>query len=167
MKTILLVRHAKSGWTSLGETDFQRTLNDRGKHDAPMMAERLLLRGIQIDAFICSPALRAKETCEAFCKVFKTDPSSIIFVEKLYQAPKYVFTKVIDELTIDANCIAIFSHNPGITDFVNSLTKGAKIDNMPTCAVFAVEADIQHWQEFAEAEKKFVFVDYPKAAPLY
>lgn len=163
MKTILLVRHAKSGWTNIGETDFERTLNEQGKRDAPMMAQRILARNIHIDAFICSPAVRAKETCEAFCSVYEESPSKIIFVEKLYQAPKYVFTKVIDELTIDANTIAIFSHNPGITDFVNSLTKGAKIDNMPTCAVFAVQANIQNWKEFAAAEKQFIFVDYPKA----
>jgi phosphohistidine phosphatase len=57
---------------------------------------------------------------------------------------------------------AVFSHNPGITTFVNDLTK-TRIDNMPTCGIFAVQAEIDHWKDFAEAKKVFWFFDYPKS----
>jgi phosphohistidine phosphatase len=69
---------------------------------------------------------------------------------------------VINELQADADTVAIFAHNPGITDFVNSLCKNASTDSMPTCAVFAVQADIKEWKDFADAERKFLFMDYPK-----
>ena len=58
--------------------------------------------------------------------------------------------------------VAIFSHNPGITDFVNSLCKDVQIDDMPTCGIFAVEIAIENWIDFKKAEKKFLFFDYPK-----
>jgi phosphohistidine phosphatase len=56
----------------------------------------------------------------------------------------------------------VFSHNPGITDFANSLTE-ARMDNIPTCGIFAIKIDTKHWKDFAEAKKEFLFVDYPKA----
>ena len=58
--------------------------------------------------------------------------------------------------------VAVFSHNPGITHFVNSLNTGIQIDNMPTCAIFAVSADITSWSGFVKAKKEFLFFDYPK-----
>lgn len=161
MKTLLTVRHAKSGWGNIGEKDFDRTLNDRGKRDAPEMAMRLINRGIKIGAYICSPAKRAKMTCEAFCDMYRDDKNEIIFKEKLYHAPAHVFYQVIGELDIAADTIAVFAHNPGITDFVNGLS-GTTIDNMPTCAIFAVQANITSWKDFEKAEKKFLFIDYPK-----
>jgi phosphohistidine phosphatase len=56
----------------------------------------------------------------------------------------------------------LFSHNPGITDFANSLTS-ARIDNLPTCGIFAVKIDTERWDNFKEAKKEFWFADYPKA----
>jgi len=61
-----------------------------------------------------------------------------------------------------AKTIAIFSHNPGITDFANLLTD-TRIDNMPTCSVFAVKADIRNWEDFEKASKQFWFFDFPKS----
>ena len=60
------------------------------------------------------------------------------------------------------SCVALFSHNPGITEFVNTLTAETKVDNMPTCSVFAVKADINSWQEFVDAKKELWFFDFPK-----
>jgi phosphohistidine phosphatase len=162
MKTLLVVRHAKSSWANFGEADFDRSLNDRGKRDAPEMAMRLINKKIRIDAFISSPAKRAKMTCEAFCDMYRFAKSGIIFKDNLYHAPSHVFYEVIDGLDVTADTIAVFAHNPGITDFVNTLTKH-NVDNMPTCAVFAVQADIKEWREFGDAEKKFLFFDYPKS----
>ena len=66
----------------------------------------------------------------------------------------------------DLNTVAIFSHNPGITHFINSLNTTWQIDNMPTCAVFATEADIAHWSGFSKAKKEFLFFDSPKNNPV-
>lgn len=164
MKTLLIVRHAKSSWENSGEPDFERDLNERGKKEAPEMATRLLDKKIAIDVFISSPARRAKKTCKAFCKVFKKNEDKIIFVDKLYQADSETFYDVIENIGDDYKHAAVFSHNPGITGFVNTLCKNSTLDNMPTCAVFAVSVAIKSWKDFKIAEKKFLFFDYPKAA---
>ncbi|MBI3882663.1 MAG: histidine phosphatase family protein, partial [Sphingobacteriales bacterium] len=62
----------------------------------------------------------------------------------------------------ELNNIAIFSHNPGITDFVNKLVDRVLIDHMPTCAVFAIKIPIDSWKDFKEEEKEFFFFDFPK-----
>ena len=161
MKTLLLIRHAKSDWNNPSLGDFDRPLNDRGKRDAPMMAHRLLDRKIKIDAFIASPAKRAKRTASIFAKEYKRDKDEIIFIEELYGAPPRAFYDVITKTNDKFDSIALFSHNPGITDFANSLTD-ARTDNIPTCGIFAVKIKGKHWRDFEEAQKEFWFVDYPR-----
>ncbi|HEX5653647.1 MAG TPA: histidine phosphatase family protein [Chitinophagaceae bacterium] len=162
MKILLLIRHAKSDWSSPTLGDFDRPLNERGKRDAPVMAHRLLDQEIVIDAFIASPARRAKKTATIFAKAFKREKDAIIFKEELYGAPDSVFYEVIREAPDKYKSIAVFSHNPGITDFANQLTD-VRIDNIPTCGVFAVKIDCKKWSDFQAAKKEFWFFDYPKA----
>jgi phosphohistidine phosphatase len=161
MKTLLLVRHAKSSWDNFLLTDFERPLNDRGKHDAPMMAKRLLKKEVKIDGFISSPAKRAKKTAQAFAEEYGKTKKNIILDPNLYEASIKNFEEVIDDIQNKFDTVAIFSHNPGITDFANTLTQ-QKIDNIPTCGVFAVKADVKDWEDFNTAKKEFWFFDYPK-----
>ena len=161
MKSVLLIRHAKSDQSFFG-SDFERPLNDRGRHDAPMMAKRLFEKKITIDAFVSSPAKRAKKTAEIFAREYGVANDSIIFIPSLYHAAASVFSEVIGQFPNDANCIALFSHNPGITYFVNELVEDVRIDNMPTCGIFAVQANVTEWSDFADAKKGLLFFDYPK-----
>jgi phosphohistidine phosphatase len=161
MKNLLVIRHAKSSWAIAGQEDFDRPLNDRGHRDAPMMAERVLDRKVHIDAFVSSPANRALTTAGYFAKAWGVSKKDILQVEKLYHAMPAVFFETIGELDDKIKTAAIFSHNPGITAFVNQLGV-AQLDNMPTSGVFAVRADIKHWKDFADAPKEFWFFDYPK-----
>lgn len=161
LKQLLIIRHAKSSWAVVGQDDFDRPLNDRGKHDAPMMAQRLLDRHVPIDLFITSPAKRALSTAKHFVEVYQTGKERLASVRQLYHAYPAVFYEVISEIDDSIRTAAVFSHNPGITAFVNELT-GTRIDNMPTCSVFAVKADTPHWKDFAAAKKSFWFFDYPK-----
>ncbi|HEY6504425.1 MAG TPA: histidine phosphatase family protein [Chitinophagaceae bacterium] len=161
-KTLLLIRHAKSDWSTPSLSDFDRPLNERGKRDAPDMAKRLSGKKIKIDAFVSSPAKRAKKTAAIFAKEYKIDKEDILFIEALYAAPEGVFDEVIDQLDDRFDTVAIFSHNPGITDFANSLTD-VRIDNIPTCGIFAVRSNAKKWTGFKKAEKQFWFADYPKA----
>jgi phosphohistidine phosphatase len=163
MKTLLLVRHAKSNWDLATPSDFDRSLSERGKKDAPIMAQRLLERKINIDAMVSSPAKRAKKTAELFCSVYKKDKDQIIFIPTLYHASLNTFFEVVTQLNDSYNCIAIFSHNPGITEFANQLVENITIDNMPTCGIFAIQADIAIWKEFSTSTKELLFFDYPKA----
>ena len=162
-KQLLLIRHAKSSWADFSVKDFDRPLNDRGKHDAPIMAKRLLENKIAIDAFVASPAKRAKKTAQYFVETYDRKKSEIIFVDELYLATPPVFESIVARIEDDFDTIAVFSHNNGITDYANTLTD-TRIDEMPTCAVFAVKAAVRHWKDFAGAKKEFWFFDYPKSA---
>jgi phosphohistidine phosphatase len=159
MKSILLVRHAKSSWDDPSMTDFDRPLNERGKKNAPEMAVRLHDKGIRLDMLVSSPAKRAKQTAKVFQKILTID--KLDFVDELYLAAPSNFAKVIAALPAKVNSVAIFSHNPGITEFANSLT-ATRIDNMPTASIFAVNADVADWAVFT-LHTKFWFFDYPKA----
>ena len=161
IKTLLLVRHAKSSWDNIAVSDFDRTLNDRGKKDAPVMAKRLANKNIPIDSIISSPAKRAKKTAACFAEEYGIDEKEIIYRPELYAAPPMVFYNVVRQIDNSLNHVAIFSHNPGITEFANSLT-GFRIDDMPTCSIFGIKIAINDWNDFREAKKEFWFFDYPK-----
>ena len=163
MKYLLLIRHAKSSWGDFTQPDFDRPLNERGKADAPVMANRLLAKKIKIDAFVSSPAKRAKKTCKLFCNEYGVKEDKIIFIEKLYLAHAEMFFEIIKGLDNKFEHVAIFAHNPGITDFANRLCKEVHIDEMPTCGIFSIEANIEKWKDFKDGENKFLFFDYPKS----
>jgi len=160
VKTIYLVRHAKSDW-SVAVDDFDRPLNNRGKRDAPKMAVWMLERKARIDVFVSSPARRALKTARIFANAYKRDDDDIIVLQKLYLPAAPVFYDVIHDLDNRHECAAIFSHNSGITEFANMLGV-ASVDNIPTCGIFAVRADTDNWSEFSEAKKELLFFDYPK-----
>ncbi len=161
-KKLYLVRHAKSSWNNPTLSDFERTLNDRGNRDAPDMAQRLIVRGAQPDTFVSSPATRAKKTAEFFCLAYGKQKSDLILLDELYHAPPAVFTTVIESFNDAIQEAIIFSHNNGITDFVNSLCANVHIDNMPTCGIFAIALNTSSWQSFDERQHEFLFFDYPK-----
>jgi len=136
-------------------------LNERGKKDAPEMAERLQKRGLKIDAFVSSPAERAFRTARYFAKAFDSKKGDIQEDQSLYGATASQFEQAVAGLKDKWDTVAIFSHNPGITEYANSLCN-VHTDNIPTCGIFAVQADIDNWGAFADAEKSFLFYDYPK-----
>ncbi len=162
MKHLYLVRHAKSSWGDPSQPDFERPLNERGKRDAPVMAHRLKKRIPTPDLFLSSPAKRAKKTCKIFCEEFHASEKDIQYADKLYLASVQTFYDIISSVDKDVKHLVVFSHNPGITDFANSLCEGVAIANMPTCSIFAVKLKISDWKEIAIAEKEFEFFDYPK-----
>ena len=161
MKTLLLVRHAKSSWEEPGVQDIDRPLNERGKQDAPEMAKRIKDKKIDIDLFVSSPAKRARRTAKFFTEEFDVKKGDIIIEEELYLASPSNFINVIKGLQKKYDTVALFAHNPGITELANQLTS-VRIDNMPTCSVFAVNAHTDSWKQFDIAEKDFLFFDYPK-----
>ncbi|MEP7257148.1 MAG: histidine phosphatase family protein [Flavitalea sp.] len=164
MKTILLIRHAKSSWSNFSINDSERPLNERGKKNAPQMAKRLLKKKIAIDAFLSSPASRALTTAQLFAKEYGYSAKNIIVMPELYMAGHAAFITAISSAPEEAKTIAVFSHNYGITEFANSLGV-ARIDNMPTCSIFAFTAAIDSWQDFNNSVKTFAFFDSPKAVP--
>lgn len=162
MKSLLLIRHAKSSW-DFNVNDIDRPLNNRGGADAPAMAKRLIKREIKIDAFVSSPAVRAFTTAVYFAEAYGKKAKNIVVIPSLYEANQEVFFNVIEELDNEFDTVALFSHNPGITDFANTITS-VKIDDMPTCAVFSCKINIKKWKRFRENEREFWFFEYPKSS---
>jgi phosphohistidine phosphatase len=162
MKTLILVRHAKSSWPHEPHDDFDRPLNERGHRDAPEMARRLMARDLTVDLLVSSPARRAKKTAAYFADVLGFEKSAVVLISELYHPRQEVFSTVVNQLPDTASTVAIFSHNPGITDFINTLAE-VRIDHVPTCAVFAVSANVNRWNDFLHQPGQFLFFDYPKA----
>jgi phosphohistidine phosphatase len=161
MKKLILIRHAKSSWSDPATADIDRELNSRGERDAPEMAKRLKKKKIDPDLLVSSPAVRAHDTARHFAKVFDIPKSDIKIEPTLYLAEPPAFFAVLSRLDDEFDTVALFSHNGGITDFANRLTN-TRVDDMPTCAMFAVAAEIDKWSDFQESTKSFLFFDYPK-----
>ena len=164
MKTLIVVRHAKSGWDDASLSDFERTLTDRGKSDAVMMVGRLIQKSIRIDAFVSSPARRAEQTAKIFMNEYKAKEESLLLVRSLYEGSVKDLYATINNLNNKSEVVALFAHNPGVTDFINS-TECSPVYNMPTCAVFGLAVETSDWKEFRKAKKEFLFFDYPKNMP--
>ena len=161
MKTLMLVRHAKSSHTFGLSSDFDRPLNDRGFREAAEMGKKLFKKNTPIDQFVSSPAVRAKTTAESFVAEYDRKMKEILFIPSLYNANPGNFSDVIRELEDAYQHVALFSHNPGITDFASSLTS-THIAHMPTSSVFAATAPVDSWKDFARTEKSFLFFYKPE-----
>lgn len=161
MKTLILVRHAKSDWSHESLSDRERPLNDRGKRDAPEMAKRVKKRIPKIDLLLSSDAKRAHRTAKYFADEFGIDKDEIQVESKLYEDVTSAYDEVLANLKDKYDVVALFAHSPTITDYANALTN-VRTDSIPTCGVFAAQADADSWKDFANAEKSFLFYDYPK-----
>lgn len=161
-RTLVMIRHAKSSWANPLQSDFERPLNDRGEHDAPMMGNRLKQKGIIPDLIISSKAKRAKQTAKKIAAAIGYNEEKIRWYDRLYHCIPSVFEEVLHEVADDVKTVFIVAHNPGITDFVNELSDKFKIDNMPTCAVVGARLQATEWNEFNSVEKTVFLFDYPK-----
>lgn len=164
MKTLFIIRHAKSSWDASNIDDFERPLNDRGKHDAPRMGKRLKEKDIQPTLLLSSPAKRALSTAKRIAKVLKYPKDDIKTDRRLYHADEETMLTIVRELKEKQDVVMIFSHNPGLTEFVNSLMDGElDIDNVPTCGVVAFKLDLDTWKDVDWGKGKLLFFDYPKS----
>lgn len=161
-RTLVMIRHAKSSWANPLQSDYERPLNDRGEHDAPMMGERLKKRNLLPDVIIASTAKRAKQTAKKIAKAVGYDEDKIVWHEKLYHCIPSVFEEVLYEVADDAKTVYIVAHNPGITEFVNELSDKFCTDNMPTCGIVGARFEAEQWNEFNRTNKEVILFDYPK-----
>jgi phosphohistidine phosphatase len=159
MKQLLIIRHAKSGWANIGQRDIERTLNERGHQEAILMAKRMEQKKIPIDFLLSSSAVRTRETCLHFADILTIPNDRIQFDAHLYHASADTLFEVVSQLKDKLHSVALFAHNPGITDFVNQLNVGVQIDDMPTAGIFAIE--LENWKDIHAGEKKYLFFDYP------
>ena len=145
MKTLTLVRHAKSDWGQPGLADHDRPLNARGLRDAPEMGRRIRERGAIPELIISSTALRARTTAGLIAEALGLDATSVMLVERLYGSSPSTILRVIGELDGELERVMVVAHNPGISDFAQDLA-GSAVE-MPTCAVLEADFDIDEWAE--------------------
>jgi phosphohistidine phosphatase len=164
VKTLFIIRHAKSSWDASNVDDFERPLNERGKRDAPRMGKRFKEKDIHPALLLSSPAKRALSTAKRIANVLKYPKDDIKTDRRLYHADEETMLTVVRELKDNQNVVMIFGHNPGLTEFVNSLMGGQlDIDNVPTCGVVAFQFDFDAWKDVAWGKGKLLFFDYPKS----
>lgn len=163
-RKLVLIRHAKSDWETPGQADFDRSLNERGKRDAPLMGQRLKERGLVPDLIISSPAKRAGTTAKLIAQELDYPKENILWVDRLYHCPSFVFEEVLTTESIgdEVKTVFIFAHNPGITHFANDTVPGINIDNIPTCGMVALTFNAEHWADYAGVKHDLLFFDYPK-----
>ena len=163
LRTLVIIRHAKSDWSRAGQADFDRSLNERGLRDAPMMAERLKQRGILPDIMLASAAKRTMETARMMAEVFAA-PEVVQEEPRMYNAAAETLRDVLQNAGIVPEITTVFliAHNPGITYLAHELAPELQIANMPTCGMLAVQADTEDWNNFLENQLRFYFFDYPK-----
>jgi phosphohistidine phosphatase len=163
MKTLYIVRHAKSSWADLIASDFERGLNDRGKRDAPKMGKRLKEKGIHPNEVISSPAKRSLSTARRISEVLKFKKERVKTDPRLYHADEDTILSVVHDLKDKQDIAMIFGHNPGLTGFVNAISfEDINIDNVPTCGVVAFSLPVDSWKDVIWRSGKLLFFDYPK-----
>lgn len=161
MKTIHLIRHAKSSWKNTALDDFSRALNERGRRDAPFMAEELKKSAYHPDYILCSPAKRTTKTADFFAEKLNFNQININFEQRIYEASLKTLLEILNEIPNHYNNIALIGHNPAITQLSNYLTNDY-IDNIPTSGIVKIEMDIDDWQHIIEGIGRKLFFIYPK-----
>jgi len=158
MKTLILLRHAKSSWDFPQLNDYDRPLNDRGKRDAPRMAKWLSTQDVEFDSIISSGAERAKNTAIAFQAILNI-PMKID--DQLYHAGKSKLLNIIKQTDNTVNSLLLVSHNPGLNDLADYLLSGFP-DNIPTTGIVSLNLDIKKWSEISSKNISLHFFQYPK-----
>lgn len=161
MKSLYLIRHAKSDWSDESLSDFDRPLNKRGMKDAPLMGSLLAEKGIQPDLIISSPALRAKTTAFAIAKALSYPSESIRYEHDLYACDAQTILSVIRSVSDEFDTLFVFGHNPEFTECANLIT-GGDIDNIPTCGVVEMRLYKDDWKSIEENSAELRSFDFPK-----
>ena len=161
MKSLFLIRHAKSSWKDTSLRDFDRPLNNRGKKDAPMMGQKLIDMGMPAPYLVSSPALRAKSTALAFAQAYNISPNNIAYRSELYESDAEDLLQLIRQTPAQTNSLMLFGHNPEFTTLGNRLGN-LNIYNIPTTGILALSFTVDDWSdlEFGDAHLKFFI--YPK-----
>lgn len=116
--TLILMRHAKSGWPDDGRRDFDRPLAPRGGKDAPRMGKWLRKHGLVPDMIVSSPALRARATAELVAGRLHIPARRIMFDERIYEASLRQLRDVITTHGADSNTLLLVGHNPGLEELL-------------------------------------------------
>ena len=161
MKTLCLVRHAKSSWKYPNLDDFERPLNKRGHKNAPFMGKILKKLKVAPNLIISSPANRAAMTARIVAAALDYPLENIRFSEAIYEFSEIALIDVVKQIDGAVNYAMVVGHNPAINGLANYIGD-QPISNIPTCGVFCVELDISAWANIKAHCGKLKFFEYPK-----
>lgn len=160
-KHVFIIRHAKSDW-SLGVSDYDRPLNERGFRDAPFMAERLAANPTKPQLLVSSPAKRALTTAQIFAERLSALSKDIQIEPSIYEASTKTLLELINNMDDQWERIAIFGHNPGLSELASYLSEEDYL-NMPTCAIVHLHfPHANHWSEISGGTGAIIDFWYPK-----
>jgi phosphohistidine phosphatase len=144
MKTILILRHAKSSWKHPELSDHDRPLNKRGKREAPQVGKHIKEQGLQPELILCSTATRARDTAQAAAEQCGYE-GEIRYIPDLYRADIEDFVGILQGLEEAVNTAMVVGHNPDLEMLLNFLTD--EDESLSTAALAQVELPIQSWKE--------------------
>jgi phosphohistidine phosphatase len=144
MKTLLLMRHAKSSWKKTDLQDHERPLNKRGEKDAPRMGKWLLERNLTPQFILSSTAVRAAKTAELVAGKCNYK-NEILYSESLYLAEPQGYIQALQALPDDYKRVLIIGHNPGLEGLLQMLT--GKVEGLPTGSLAWLVLPIKNWAE--------------------
>lgn len=159
MKTLLVLRHAKSSWVEAGLSDFERPLNERGRRDAPRMGRLLRKRALRPDLILCSPAERTRQTAALLTSAAGLDAEPR-YDERIYEASAGRLIDVLSEVEAEAESVLLVGHNPGAEKLIEVLT--GERERMTTAALARVALDIDAWDKVGVGVGRLEWVVRPK-----
>jgi phosphohistidine phosphatase len=160
MKTLFLVRHAKSSRDDPSLPDQDRPLDDRGRQDARKMGKRLAKRDVKPDLLLSSPALRALTTAQLIAEEVGYERKDIVVDDRLYASNSDDLLAVVRGLDKKLNRVMLFGHNPEFTVLAHRLS--SEIIDMPTSAVVELSFDTKTWSDVGAVKPAKVVFDHPK-----
>ncbi len=161
MRTITLLRHAKSSWDNTDLVDFDRPLNGRGRKNAPEMARRLKAAGVRPSLILSSPAKRAWSTAKIIAAEISYPIEFLQRDRDLYHAGTQRLLDILAAQDEGFKNILLVAHNPGLTDLANELVPGLT-NNLPTCGFVAVKVEVDTWDLRARKSAELIEYNYPK-----
>lgn len=168
MKTLLLMRHAKSSWANPGTGDHDRHLNNRGRAAAPAMGRHMKNAGLIPDHVWCSTALRACETLELWSLGAKAEPE-VTHTRDLYMTSAAGILEIARMTPPTHNVCMIVGHNPGMHEaamrLAGEMAPGELYTGYPTCAVTVVEFDVDGWKEITADAGRLISFLTPRGLP--
>ena len=169
MRTLYLVRHAKSSWQDTSLADHERPLNKRGLRDAPVMGQRLADKKVGIDSIWSSPARRALETARILARALNYPQEKVVRRDRLYAGTIESFLLELRSCPDEVKGLLVVGHNPLISEFADLLigpSSDTDIEMIPTCGIVAMEFTLSSWQQLREKDGRFLFFDYPKKSDV-
>ena len=153
MKTIVLVRHAKSSWKhNVG--DRERPLKKRGNSDAELVSIAFRDRELELDMVYSSPANRALSTCKIFLKNLNIDDDKLVIVDDLYDFGGENVINFLENLDNNYQNVMIFGHNHAFTSICN-IFGNSYINNLPTTGLVVLDFDLDSWSNINKGSTRF------------